>query len=68
MATLFIEFQRNVVDVFDGSVEYCEISVVIEELIETVIALEHNENVIQDLTVEKIWTSIPVECSLVNSI
>ena len=54
MATLFIEFQRNVVDVFDGSDEYCEISVVIEELIETVIALEHNENVMQDLTVEKI--------------
>ena len=54
MATFAIEFQRNVVDVFDGNDEYCEISVVIEELVEAVIALEHNENVIQYLTAEMI--------------
>ena len=68
MATFAIEFQRNVVDVFDGNDEYCEISVVIEELVEAVIALEHNENVIQYLTVEMIWTIISAECSLVNSV
>lgn len=52
MANFIIEFQTNVNEVFDDNDEYCEISVVIEELIEAVLAAEHNPKVIQYLTVK----------------